>query len=75
MISEIRIRAFRATDDSESCQKFIYGHRKVLEHHGIEKVCSSTDAWLYDQSVFVVVVESPDREKRCGELRHHGCDG
>ncbi|MEO8116908.1 MAG: hypothetical protein ABI653_04610 [Bacteroidota bacterium] len=75
MISEIRIRAFRATDDPESCQKFIYGHRKVLENHGIEKVSSSTDAWMYDTSVFVVVVESPDREKLFGGVRIHCVDG
>lgn len=75
MISEIRIRAFRATDDPETCQKFIFGHRKVLENHGIEKVTSSTDAWMYDTSVFVVVVESLDREKLFGGVRIHCVDG
>lgn len=75
METEIIIRAFRATDDKETCIKFIDGHRKVLENHGINKVTSSNDDWMYSKSVFVIVVETMDREKLYGGARIHAVDG
>jgi hypothetical protein len=75
MKTEIRIRAFRATDDPETCEKFIEGHRKVLEHHGISKVTSANEAWAESSSVFVVVVEDMERKKLYGGARLHAADG
>jgi hypothetical protein len=74
MITEVRIRAFRATDDPESCLRFIEGHKKVLENHGINKVTSSNDAWASQRSVFVVVVESTDGSRLFGGARVHAAD-
>lgn len=71
METEIQIRAFRATSDAETCLKFILGHQKVLENHGIYKVTSSVVDWMYSSSVFVIVVESPDRTKLFGGARIH----
>lgn len=73
--AEIRIRAFRAVDDPVTCQKFIDGHRTVLEHHGIRKVTSSNDSWALNPAVFVVVVESMDGEKLYGGSRVHAANG
>jgi len=75
MNTNIRIRAFRATDDPETCQKFIEGHRKVLENHGISKVTSSNDSWANSRAVFVIVVETLDGEKLYGGARVHAADG
>jgi hypothetical protein len=75
METEIRIRAFRATEDSETCIKFILGHQKVLENHGIHHVTSSTLEWMYNPAVFVIVVESLDRSKLYGGARIHAADG
>ena len=69
--TSVRIRAFRATDDYESCQRFIEGHRKVLDNHGIERVTSSNNEWAFNPSVFVVIVESLDRQKTYGGARIH----
>lgn len=73
--TEIRIRAFRAVDDPVTCQKFIDGHRTVLEHHGIRKVTSSNDSWAQSPAVFVIVVESMDGSKLYGGSRVHAADG
>ncbi len=73
--TEIRIRAFRATDNPETCQKFIDGHRHVLEHHGIIKVTSSNNEWANNPAVFVIVVESLDRQKLYGGARVHAANG
>lgn len=75
MIKDIKIRAFRATDDPDTCARFIDGHRKVLENHGIFKVTSSNDNWAKRRSVFVVVVKSLDGEKLYGGARVHAADG
>lgn len=71
----VKIRAFRATDDFEACQKFIDGHRKVLDNHGIEKVTSSNNEWANNPSVFVILIESLDGTKTYGGARIHAVDG
>lgn len=75
METEVRIRAFRATDDSETCLKFILGHQKVLENHGIYNVTSSAVEWMYNPAVFVIVVESLDGAKLYGGARVHAANG
>ena len=46
MVTEVRIRAFRAIDEPETCHRFIEGHKKILENHGINKVTSSNNEWV-----------------------------
>ena len=75
METEIRIRAFRATDDFETCLKFYEGHKRVLEQHGVGQVTSSTAEWMYSPSVFVIVVETIDGSKLYGGVRVHAADG
>ena len=71
MVSKIVIRAFRATEDVESSMKFLEGHSRVLRSHGITKVTSLSEKWPNDPSVFVILVESQDREKVYGGARVH----
>ncbi|MES2006341.1 MAG: hypothetical protein V4450_17620 [Bacteroidota bacterium] len=73
--TDIRIRAFRAVDDPQTCQHFIDGHRIVLEHHGIRKVTSSNDEWSKNPAVFVIVVENMDGSKLFGGARVHAANG
>ena len=75
METEVSIRAFRAIDDIETCLKFVAGHQKVLENHGIYNVTSSSHQWMYSPSVFVIVVESLDRSKLFGGARVHAANG
>jgi len=75
MNTEIRIRAFRTTDDYETCQKFIEGHRKVLAIYGIENISTNTYDWIYNPSIFVIVVETLDKSKLYGGARVQCADG
>lgn len=75
MNTDLRIRAFRATDDPETCLRFIDGHKKVLENHGITKVSSSTNSWAENSSVFVIVVETLNGDRLFGGARVHAADG
>ena len=75
IVSEIRIRAFRAIDDPETCLKFIDGHRKVLSIYGIENITTNTDIWMQNPAIFVIVVETLDGEKLYGGARIQVADG
>lgn len=67
----IKLRLYRAIDDPESCQKFIIGHRHVLENIGVTKVTSSKDAWMYNPGVYVLIVEDSDDGRVLGGARVH----
>ena len=67
----VRLRAFRATDDPKSCQKFIDGHSKVLNSIGIHKVTSLNDTWKDNPYAYVFIVESEDGEQVYGGGRIH----
>ena len=73
--SDIRIRAFRAVDDLETCRKFIEGHRKVLTIYGIENITTNTEDWMFRRSIFVIVVEKLDGSKLYGGVRIQIADG
>jgi hypothetical protein len=63
---KINIRAFRTTDEQDSCELYIEGHRKVLDAYGVTKVTSASDNWRYDPNTYIVLVESDDRTKVYG---------
>ena len=73
--AEIRIRAFRAVDDPLTCQKFIEGHKKVLSIYGIENITTNTADWMFQRSIFVIVVETMDGAKLYGGARIQVADG
>ncbi|PZF74084.1 hypothetical protein [Taibaiella soli] len=71
----IKIRAFRAIDDYDACQKFILGHQRVLEDIGVKKVTSSKNDWAENPAAFVIIVESLDGSKIYGGSRVHVSGG
>ena len=71
----VRVRAFRATDDPETCQKYIEGHLAVLESVGVKKVTSANNSWMHNPAAFPIVVESLDGSKVYGGARIHCADG
>lgn len=71
----IRIRAFRAIHDEESCFRFIDGHQKILEVYGITKITSNNTEWVYNRGTIVVMVESDDQKKVYGGARIQMYDG
>lgn len=65
----VKIRAFRATDDPEACDRFIHGHEHVLEVAGVNKVTSANHAWKENPACFVILVETLDGSKVLGGAR------
>jgi hypothetical protein len=72
---EVRIRAFRAIDDPETCARFVEGHTHVLTSIGVTKVTSSKNGWTTNPAAFVMVVESLDGGKVFGGARVHVAGG
>lgn len=62
-------RAFRAVDDRESCEKFVAGHRSVLEAYGITMITSNNAGWTVHKNTFVILAESPDDRRALGGVR------
>lgn len=71
----VRIRAFRAIDDIESCYRFLEGHTKILEIYGVTKVTSLNPDWVYNAGTIVVMVENEDQTKVYGGARIQMYDG
>lgn len=71
----VKIKAFRATDNPELCDKFIEGHRRILDAIGVKRVTSSSEEWASNPCSFVILVESDDEKKVLGGARVQAADG
>ena len=71
----IRIRAFKATSNLESCKLFADGHEQVLRDFGVLKVTSANTDWFYNDHVYVILVEDSESGKVYGGARIHLADG
>lgn len=66
----IRIRAFRAPDDASTCEKFIMGHRNILEiYYGVIKITSDNNYWVDDPHTIVLVAEDTETNRVYGGAR------
>lgn len=59
-MTSVKFRAFRAINDPESCEKFILGHRRVLEIFDIAMITSNKALWTEHENTYVIIVESKD---------------
>jgi len=71
----VKIRAFRAIDHPELCERFMEGHRRVLDAVGVQKVTSSNHEWLEHAATYVILAESIDEQKVYGGARVQVADG
>ena len=65
----IRIRAFRAMDELESCMKFVEGHMKILKVFDIAMITSANVEWFNDPNTYVIAAESTETGKMLGGAR------
>ena len=68
-MTSIIFRAFCAVDEPASCQKFIDGHRRVLESYGIGMITSNNALWAEHKNTFVILAEAPDDGRALGGVR------
>ncbi len=65
----LQLRAFKAIDDPESCEKFLHGHGAILSSIGVNKVTSSKATWLENPGTYVLVVEDNESGEVLGGAR------
>lgn len=75
MVTDVKIRAFRAIEDYDASMRFVNGHRRLLEAFGVKEVTSANIDWIHNPAVFVILVESMDGDKIFGGSRVHAAGG
>lgn len=71
----IQIRVFRAIDDLQTCEKFMKGHREVLEIFGITEITSANTDWFYNPNSYVIIALSTQSGNIIGGARIHVVGG
>jgi hypothetical protein len=70
----IKFRAFKATNDPDTCQKFLKGHVSVLEDYGITNITTNNNQWMDMDCIYGVVAETETGEM-VGGIRIQLADG
>lgn len=65
----VTFRAFRASDEPDTCLRFIQEHRKVLEAYGITMITSNNAKWTSHQNTYVILAEAIDDHRALGGVK------
>lgn len=60
---QLNIKVFKATDDTDSCARYVEGHIEVLRIFGITMITTANTEWFDDPNSYVIMVQSPDEKK------------
>lgn len=71
----IRLRAFRAIDEEDSCYEFADGHKKVLEGFNLGNITTNNVSWAYNPNVYVVMAHEVESGNLLGGIRIQIADG
>ena len=71
---KITFRAFKATHEPETCEKYLKGHVTVLQDYGITNITSNNNLWMNMDCVYGVVAEDENGEM-VGGIRVQIADG
>ena len=73
---KVKIRVVRAVSDREATERYIDGHFRVLETHGVTKVTSADRSWVKNPHVYLLLVELGESGRLVGggriQLRSEG---
>lgn len=53
----IKIRAFKAVDDPEACDRYVNEHMEILKVFGITKITTANNSWTRNPNVYVIMAE------------------
>jgi hypothetical protein len=71
---KLKFTAFHPIKDTKLSERYIAGHRKVLEDYGITNITSNNRIWLDMESVYGIVAENEEGEL-VGGIRIQMADG
>ena len=66
---KIKIRAFRAINEYDTCLKYKEQHINVLKDYGIANVTSSNDEWTKNPNMYCVIAETVYGNEMVGGIR------
>lgn len=66
---EIKIRAFRAINELETCNRFVEGHIKILTDYGITNITTNSSNWMRNPNMYCVIALSIDETEILGGIR------
>lgn len=69
MTSEVKIKAFRATDDPAKRDAYHSGLELVLSYYGITRVTSQSRDWFENPETWIIIVETMDGSTVLGGSR------
>ena len=70
----IQIRAYRSTDEPETCKEYLKGHIQVLRDYGIENVTSNNKSWMENPNTYCFIATDQEKEL-IGGIRIQVADG
>jgi hypothetical protein len=59
-MEKITIRAFRAPDDQDMCQRYVEEHSRVLTDLGVSQIVKYDESWRHDRDTIVFVALHPE---------------
>ena len=71
----VRIRAFRAVNEYETCQEYLKGHMQVLIDYNVMKVTSYNKTWITNPCTYVLIAELTSTGEMVGGIRVEKTNG
>jgi hypothetical protein len=66
---KIKIRAFRAINELETCNLFSEGHVKILTDYGITNITTNNTGWMSNPNMYCIIASSFDETEILGGIR------
>jgi hypothetical protein len=70
----LKLRAFRAIDEEDTCLRYMEGHARVLTDYGITNISTNNATWKDNPSVYGIIAED-EEGNALGGVRIHLTDG
>jgi hypothetical protein len=70
----IKMRAYRAIDEIETCKEYMEGHVRVLVDYGIVNITSNNNTWMENPHIYCVIARD-DSGEMVGGIRVQVADG
>jgi hypothetical protein len=70
-----QVRAYRAIDETSTCNDYIKGHIQVLKDYGIENVTSNNNTWVENPNMYCFIATDSTSNELMGGIRIQVADG
>lgn len=75
IVAKLKLRAFRAINEPETCERYYEGHMNVLSIFKVTKVTSAQKGWISNPASYVITAEDQETGEMVGGIRVHVVGG